>query len=74
MANPKAEIDADNQKILENPPLSKTKSSNCLKKKILIRVACPHENALYYTKISCEDEKYEQELYKRFFKTLFKKR
>ena len=29
-----------------------------------MRVACPIENALYYTKISCEDEKYEQELYK----------
>ena len=39
-----------------------------------MRVACFIENALYYTKISCEDEKYEQELYKRFFKTLFKKR
>ena len=36
--------------------------------------ACLSENALYYAKISCDDDKYKPNLYKGIYSTTFNKR
>ena len=75
MPNLKAKIDGHNRKILENTRPPKAKLCNCLKKEIFpMRGACLTENALYYARISCDNETYKLKLYKGICKTTFKKR
>ena len=57
-----------------NTPTPKTKLCNCLKKENCpMRGACFTENALYYAKISCDNEKYKSKLFKGISKTTFEK-
>ena len=71
---PKAEIDEDNKNTQKHTASKKKIKWMLEKRNCPIRGVCPTENVLYYAKISCDDEKYKPELYKRIFKTTFKKR
>ena len=63
MPNLKAKMDKHNEKIFKNSPPPKTKLCNCLKKEncTMSRV-CLTEHVLQYTKISCDDKKYQPKL------------
>ena len=67
MPNLKAKIDGHKKKILETTPPPKTKLCYCLKKKTKknspMRGACLTENILYYSRTSCDDERYKPKLY-----------
>ena len=59
---------------VENRPSSKTKLCNCLRKEnCLMKGTCLTENVLYYSKISCHDEKCERKLNKGICEITFKK-
>ena len=61
--------------MLKNTPPPKTKFCNCLKKDDFpMSGDSLTENVLYYSKISCVDEKNKPKLYKRVRETTFKKR
>ena len=65
MPNLKAKFNGHSKTILENTPPPKTKLCNCLEKENCpMRGAYLTENASYYAKISCDDEKHKPKLYK----------
>ena len=59
---------------VENTPPSKTKLCNCLRKEnCLMKGTCLTQNVLYYSKISCHDEKCERKLNKGICEITFTK-
>ena len=75
MTNLKAKIDGHNKKILDSTPPPKTKLCNCLKKENCpMRGACLTKSALFYARMSCDDETYKPKLYKGIWEITFKKR